>query len=106
MVLDTETGKVALDDAIFGWQYAMNDYSYPFVLKPTGNVDFGDDSDSTEAKCNVRDVVLAIDSVIRWTGNGYDQTFQAIHQIPQLTACLGIELRTDSSTECPHERNC
>jgi hypothetical protein len=78
VVLDTETSRVALDDAIFGWQYAMNDYSYPFVLKPTGNVDFGDDSDSTEAKCNVRDVVLEIDSVIRWTGNGYDQTFRVI----------------------------
>jgi hypothetical protein len=78
VVLDTETSRVALDDAIFGWQYAMNDYRCPFVLMATGNVDFGDDSDSTEAKCNVRDVVLAIDSVIRWTGNGYDQTFRVI----------------------------
>jgi hypothetical protein len=33
VVLDTKTGRVALDDAIFGWQYALNDYSYPFVVK-------------------------------------------------------------------------
>jgi hypothetical protein len=38
--------------------------------------------------------------------DGAPRLLQAIHQIPQLTACLGIELRTDSSTECLNERNC
>jgi hypothetical protein len=76
VALDTKTGRVALDDAIFGWQYALNDYSYPFVVKANNNVNFGDETKSNYAKCNVRDVVLKVGSIISWEGEGYDETFR------------------------------
>jgi hypothetical protein len=79
VVLDTKTGRVALDDEILGRQWGLNEYDYPFVVKTNGDVTFGDEVKCEWAHTDVRDVVLKVGSVILWEGDGgYHEFFRVI----------------------------